>query len=89
MMERLPMYPMLTKENKFLGLELMDLLILLMLYLVIFLCSKNLLINFAILLASYFFLGFYKRKKAPRYTQSLVRFYLTPSRYTEFREECE
>jgi hypothetical protein len=88
-MERLPMYPMLTKENKFLGLELMDLLLLLVVYLAIFLISRNLLVNLSILLGAYLFLASYKRKKAPRYTQSLVRFLLMPSRYTQFLEECE
>ncbi len=81
------MYPMLTKENKILGLEPIDLLVLVVVYLAVFLCSKNLLVNFALILASYFFLASYKRKKPPRYTQSLVRFLLLPSRYTEFWEE--
>ncbi len=86
-MERLPMYPMLTKENKILGLEPIDLLLLLVVYLVVFLCSQNLVVNFAVILASYFFLVSYKRRKPPHYTRSLIRFLLIPSRYTQGLEE--
>jgi len=81
------MYPMLTKENKILGLEPVDLLVLAVVYLVLFLISKNFIVNFALLLASYSFLASYKKKKAPHYTRSFVRFLLLPSRYTQAWEE--
>lgn len=80
------MYPMLTKENKIGGLEPMDLLVLVGVYLIVFLFSKNLWINLCLVAGAYFFLRMYKRKKAPRYTQSLVRFLFIPMNYTQARE---
>jgi len=80
------MYPKLTKENKIAGLELMDLLVLATIYLIVFIFLKNLIINLALLLAAYFFLRLYKRNKPSRYTQTLFRFLILPSRFTQSRE---
>ena len=80
------MYPMLTKENKFLGLEAMDFLALLIVYLVVFLCSNNLFLNAALLAAAYLFLRVYKKNKAPHYTKNILRFFMLPNRFTLNRE---
>ncbi|MBI4970235.1 MAG: hypothetical protein HZC17_00125 [Candidatus Omnitrophica bacterium] len=85
-MERVVMYPMLTKENKITGLEPPDFLLLVGVYLFVFLFSKTLWVNLIVVLGAYVFLRLFKRKKAPRYTQSLVRFLVKPSRYTQARE---
>jgi hypothetical protein len=77
------MYPLIIKENKLIGLEMIDLLILLSIYLVIFILSKYFLVNLALLTAAYSFLRFYKRNKPSRYTQNLVRFLILPTRYTQ------
>lgn len=80
------MYPKLTKENKIIGLETADLLLLIVVYLIVFLLSGNLFVNLALIAASYLFLRLYKRKKPPRYTQALMRFLILPRRYTQARE---
>lgn len=80
------MYPKLTKENKIAGLELVDFLLLTVVYLLVFLFSKNLVLNLGLILAAYVFLRLYKRKKPPRYTQTLIRRLILPARYTQSRE---
>ncbi len=80
------MYPTLTKENKITGLEPMDFLLLVGIYLLVFMFSKILWINLILIFGAYCFLRLFKRKKAPRYTQSFMRFLLKPSRYTQARE---
>ena len=82
-MEAIHTYPMLTKENKFLGLEAIDFLALLVAYLVVFLLSKNLFANAAVIGGVYFFLKLYKKNKPPRHTEHLIRFLLLPLRYTQ------
>lgn len=80
------MYPMLTKENKITGLEPLDFLLLVGIYLFVFIFSKNLWVNLMLVLSAYCFLRLFKRKKAPRYTQSIIRFLIKPSKYTQARE---
>ncbi len=81
------MYPRLADENKILGLELADFLILTLVYLVVFLFLKNLFLNLALVSAAYIGLVIYKRKKPPRYTQSLIRFLALPGQYSVTRED--
>ena len=85
-MERIKTYPMLAKENKILGLEMIDSLILALTYLIVFLLSKNLILNLILLTCAYFALRAYKKNKPPHYTQGLVHRLIRPSRYTETRE---
>ena len=85
-MNPLPMYPKLTQENKIAGLETIDLLLLIVAYLFVFLLSKNLFLNLALVSGVYFFLLSYKKGKPPRYTQALVRFLIHPGSYTQARE---
>lgn len=85
-MDNVPMYPMLTKENKFLGLEVIDFLAILLVYLAVFLCSRNLFVNLTLIVGAYFFLKLYKKNKPPRYTENLIRFLIQPIRYTQGRE---
>ena len=80
---------MLAKENKILGLEMIDSLILALVYLIVFLFSKNLALNLILLTAAYAALRAYKKNKPPHYTQGLVRRLVKPSRYTEAREVSE
>jgi len=77
---------MLTKENKFLGLEAIDLLALLVLYLVVFLLSENLFLNITLLIGAYFFLKLYKKNKPPHYTKNVIRYFMLPHRYTQIWE---
>ena len=77
------MYPLLTKENKIAGLEIIDFLLLAAVFLIVFLFSKNLFVNLGLLFAAYFFLRIYKHHKPPRYTQTLIRFLMLPGRYTQ------
>ncbi len=85
-MNSVPLYPMLAKENKILGLEFMDLLILILFYLVLFLVSRNLIVNVILLGLVYLFLRRYKKNKPPRYTETLIRFLVQPQKYTQVRE---
>lgn len=85
-MEPLPMYPALTKENKIAGLEFVDFLLLVGVYLVVFIFSKNLILNLALIFTAYLFLRLYKHKKPPRYTQALIKFLILPGKYTTARE---
>ena len=80
------MYPLLTKENKIAGLEYVDFLLLVSVYLVVFVFFRNLLLNLFFVFTAYVFLAVYKHKKPPRYTQTLVRFLILPGRYTQDRE---
>lgn len=80
------MYPTLTKENKVAGLEFVDFLALVVVYLFVFIFSKNLLLNLALVFTAYLCLRLYKRRKPPRYTQALIRFLARPERFTLSRE---
>lgn len=80
-------YRKLYRKNKILGLEFFDFLVLLVAYLFVFLFSKNLLLNLAILLAIYFILRAYKKAKPPHWMESIVRFLFTPRRFPQKKEE--
>jgi len=80
------MYPSLTKENKIAGLEFLDFLALVGVYVVVFMFSQNLFVNIGFVFTAYVFLAMYKHKKPPRYTQALLRFLIRPTRYTQARE---
>ncbi|PIQ87183.1 MAG: hypothetical protein COV74_01285 [Candidatus Omnitrophica bacterium CG11_big_fil_rev_8_21_14_0_20_45_26] len=85
-MKRVKVYKKMQGKNRILGLEFFDFLILILLYLVVFLASKNLFLNLGIVLAGYLALRFYKKGKAPHWTGSLIRFLMTRRRYPETRE---
>jgi len=87
-MKPIDMYPMISLKNKVFDLEWMDLLILLCFYLLVFLFSNNLGINAALIAGVYLFLRQYKKNKAERYTQNLIRFLILPLRYTQSQESA-
>lgn len=73
-------------RNKLFGLEFPDLMILLLVYLFVFMFSKNLFLNVLILMILYLFLTFYKKGKPPHWTESWIRFLMTSRRYPAARE---
>jgi len=79
-------YRSIFQKNKVLGLEFMDLLLLIMAYLFVFLFSKNLILNFGILAVVYFLLRLYKKGKPAHWTSSVIRFLFTPKHYRSDRE---
>ncbi len=83
------MYPRLAEENKILGLELADFLVLTLIYLFVFVFSKNLLLNLILLALAYAGLVLFKRKKPPRYTQNLIRFLFTNGQYSLTKEDLK
>ena len=85
-MKKIKGYRNIFQKNRILGLELMDLLFLILAYLIVFLFSKNLILNFGILTAVYFLLWFYKKGKPDHWTSSVIRFLFTPKRYRMDRE---
>lgn len=85
-MKHLKVERKIVERNKLFGLELLDLLILITIYLMTFLLSKNLILNLGILIASYLFLKLYKTGKPPHFSESLVRFLMT-KRHTPLRRE--
>ena len=85
-MKTLKGYTKIQARNKILGLEFLDLLILLLVYLAVFVFSVNLLVNLATLFTVYLALRLYKKGKAPHWAGSVVRFLLRPRRYFPGRE---
>lgn len=85
-MKKVKGYRNIFERNRILGLEFLDLLILLTAYLLIFLFSKNLIVNLIILAGVYFVLRLYKKGKPRHWSQSVVRFFLTPRTYRTDRE---
>ena len=79
-------YRSIFQKNRILGLEFMDLLFLILVYLLVFLFSKNLILNFGVLAAVYFLLRVYKKGKPEHWTSSVIRFLFTPRRYRVDRE---
>ena len=75
-------YSHLDKKEKMLGIEILDFLMLAVVYALVFTVSRNIFINIALIVAVYFTLRLYKRGKPPGYTAALVRFLLTPKYYT-------
>lgn len=82
-------YRLVQEKNKFLGLEIFDLLVLITVYLITFLLSKNLILNAGIILAAYFFLRIYKKGKPAHWTESLVRYLMNKRRFSNSREMKE
>ena len=85
-MKQLKVYRKIHERNKILGLEFPDLLLLVVIYLSVFLFSKNLFLNLPVIAAAYFFLRLYKKGKPPHWTTSVLRF-LFKSRYHGQRRE--
>ena len=79
-------YNKIQGRNKIMGLEFFDLVILLAVYLVVFVISTNLIVNLMVVTASYIVLRFYKRGKAPHWSESVARFLLRPKYYSMKRE---
>jgi hypothetical protein len=74
-------FPKIYESNRMFGLEFLDLLIFAFVYLLVFFISKNLFLNFAVLLSSYLTLRIYKLGKPPHWTGSVIRFLLSPRRF--------
>ncbi len=88
-MKTLKGFTKIQSKNKILGLEFLDLLILLLVYLVVFVFSANLLLNLALVAGAYFILRLYKKGKAPHWAGSVIRFLLKPRKYVLCREKEE
>jgi hypothetical protein len=82
-------YRKIHARNKLFGLELPDLLALLLVYLFLFMFSKNLFLNILVLIILYLFLTFYKKGKPPHWTESWIRFLMTSRKYPAGRETEE
>lgn len=82
-------YSKIRTRNRIFGLEFFDLLILLLIYLVVFVFSSNLILNLVIVTASYFALRVYKRGKPPHWSGSMIRFLTHPRKYPVKREKKE
>ncbi len=72
----------LEKREKAFGLEVMDFLLLALVYAVVFIVSTNIFINLAVVATAYALLRIYKKGKPPKYTSMLFRFLFTPKFYT-------
>lgn len=86
-MKKIKGYRSIFQKNRILGLEFMDLLILILTYLFVFLFSQNLILNFGILAGIYLLLRLYKKGKPAHWTTSIVRFLFTPKHHRFDREE--
>ena len=85
-MKVVPGYRNIYNKNKILGLEFFDFLILIFVYLLVFLLSRNLLLNLPLIFAAYLILRLYKKGKPPHFTASFIRFLATPRSYPMARE---
>ena len=85
-MKQLKVYRKIHERNKILGLEFPDLLLLVLIYLGVFLFSKNLLPNLLVIAAVYFFLHLYKKGKPSHWTASVLRFLFKTRYYGQKRE---
>lgn len=85
-MKKVKGYRGIFQKNKLFGLEFVDLLFLVLIYLIVFIFSKNLILNIAVLGTAYFLLRLYKKGKPDNWTGSLIRFLLTPKTYRPDRE---
>lgn len=81
-MEPVRTYTYLDKKEKMLGIEIIDFLILCLIYGIAFSISSNIFLNLVIVLVTYLALRLYKRNKPPQYTTMLFRFLFTPKYYT-------
>ncbi len=86
-MKKIKGYRNIFQKNRILGLEFIDLLILILAYLFVFLFSRNLILNFGLLAGVYLLLRLYKKGKPSHWTSSIIRFLFTPKRYRSDREE--
>jgi hypothetical protein len=75
-------YTHLYQKEKILGLEIMDFLLLALIYAVVFIFSVNIILNIAVLAAAFFGLKLYKKGKPQQHTMNLIRFVMTPKFYT-------
>lgn len=75
-------YTHLDKKEKILGLEIIDFLLLALVYALVFILSINLFFNLAVLVGAFFALKLYKKGKPSQYTMTLIRFIMTPKIYT-------
>ena len=81
-MEPVRTYTYLDKKEKMMGIEVIDFLILALIYGIVFTCSSNIILNLLIVMIAYLALRLYKRNKPPQYTAMLFRFLFTPKYYT-------
>ena len=79
-------YRLVQEKNRFLGLEIFDLLILLAVYLVTFLVSANLLLNGGVILAAYLVLKVYKKGRPVHWTGSVIRYLAGKRKFSNSRE---
>jgi len=87
--KRLKVYRKIYERNKILGLEFPDFLILVLLYLAVFLFSKNLILNLVLIGGAHFFLRLYKKGKPPHWTVSILRFLFRGRRYGQTQENSK
>lgn len=80
-MKTVKVYNKIQGRNKIFGLEFLDLLFLLLIFMVVFVLSANLIANLAIVITAYLALRIYKKGKAPHWTGSVVRFLTRPMKY--------
>ena len=81
-MEPVRTYTHLDRKEKLCGIEVIDFLLLALVYAVVFIFSTNIIANLGIVGACYIALRLYKKGKPPQYTITLIRFLLTPKFYT-------
>lgn len=79
-------YNKIQSKNKIFGLEFIDLLFLAVIYLIVFVISSNLLINFPVILSAYWFFRIYKKGKPPHWPSSVIRFLIRPRKFSLRRE---
>lgn len=85
-MKTLKGFNKIQSKNRIMGLEFLDLLILLVIYLVVFVFSNNLLVNLAVIVSFYFFLSLYKKGKPAHWASSVIRFLLRPRKFPSRNE---
>ena len=85
-MKQIKVYRKVHERNKIMGLEFPELLLVVLVYLFVFIFSKNIVLNLLLVIASYIFLRVYKRGKPSHWTSSIIRFLMTGHRYPVSRE---
>ena len=75
-------YTHLDKKEKVFGLEVLDFLVLALVYGVVFVVSVNIFVNLMVVGGAYVLLRLYKKGKPPKYTATLIRFIVTPKHFT-------
>ncbi len=85
-MKTLKGFTKIQSKNKIFGLEFLDLLVLLLIYLVVFVLSNNLVLNLVLVFGAYLVLRLYKKGKSPHWAGSVIRFLLRPRNYFQRRE---